>query len=94
MQLEPLNRRLGPGARRRREQKIARRREELGKAPQAVQEPVDRGSERQRWARIRKRRAEAVRRRHDDPVEAARVLRALGLPRTVKPARKPKAAAS
>ncbi|HYI67102.1 MAG TPA: hypothetical protein VEW95_09280 [Candidatus Limnocylindrales bacterium] len=83
--MRPLRERLGPGAARRRLKKIARRREDLDKAPQPPQEPRDRVHEQKTAARIRKRRAEAVRRRHDDPVEAARAIRMLGLPRIVKP---------
>lgn len=67
----------------RRARKLARRRE-AGKVPLPVQQPVEVESEKARRARIRARRAEAVRRKYGtDPVHAARVIRMLGLPRTV-----------
>lgn len=81
--MRALRERLGPGARRRRERKIARRRQ-AGKQPQAVQEPRDHESERDRRARIRTRIAERLRVSFDDPELAARAIRILSLPRTVK----------
>lgn len=93
--MNPLRKRLGPGAWRRRMAKIARRREELGKAPQPPQEPIDREAARATAMKLRKRLAQRIRQKlRAEPDVAARAIRMLGLPRRVPKPRKKKAAAS